>query len=78
MNKINIDDDSEVCTKKYRIAYETTSTHEVTVELDENFFDDTTLSQVDVPECDGSASTYEQECLPIAVYNEEGDEVWTI
>ena len=64
---------------KYRIVYETTSTHERTVELDENFFDDTTLSQVDVPECDGSCNLQEiQECQTIYITNDKGEEVWEI
>ena len=64
---------------KYRIVYETTSTHERTVELDENFFDDTTLSQVDVPECDGSTNFSQvEECKPIYITNDKGEEVWQI
>ena len=73
----NVDDGSEIVMKKYSIQYETISHHEVTVEVDEDFFNDTTLPQGDVPECDGSCKPSE-ECLPIAIYDENGEQIWTV
>ena len=64
---------------KYRVVFETTATHDIEVELDDNFFNDTTLSQVDVPECDGSCNLQEiQECQTVYITNDKGEEVWQI
>ena len=68
---------------KYTIVYETISTHESTVELDDDLFDDKSRWSGDIPECDGSTNFQTvEECKPIAVYvasdNLKGEEVWTI
>lgn len=63
--------------KKFVITYETISVHDIEVELDDDFFDNKSRGDDDIPECDGSTSTYEQECLPIHAYDMEGNEVWT-
>ena len=64
---------------KYRILYETTSTHERTVELDDDFFDDKSRWSDDIPECDGSTNFSQvEECKPIYITNDKGEEVWQI
>lgn len=62
---------------KYTVLFETTSTHECTVELPDDHFEDSSPWS-EVPECDGSASTYEEECKAILISNDKGEEVWTI
>ena len=64
---------------KYRIVYETTSTHECTVELPDDHFDDKSRWDDDIPECDGSCNLQEiQECQTISITDDKGNEVWQI
>ena len=64
---------------KYTILYETTSTHERTVELDDDFFANKDNEWPDIPECDGSTNFSQvEECKPIYITNDKGEEVWQI
>jgi hypothetical protein len=67
---------------KYRVVFETTATHDIEVELDDDFFDakkDDKGQSYDVPECDGSCNLQEiQECQTVYITNDKGEEVWTI
>jgi hypothetical protein len=63
---------------KYTIVYETTSTHESTVELDDDYFEDSS-TWTEVPECDGSTNFSQvEECKAIYITNDKGEEVWQI
>ena len=62
---------------KYRVVFETTATHDIDVELDDDFFDDKDF--INIPECDGSCNLQEiQECQTIYITNDKGEEVWEI
>ena len=62
---------------KYRVVFETTATHDIEVELDDDFFDDKDF--INIPECDGSCNLQEiQECQTIYITNDKGEEVWEI
>ena len=70
---------------KYRVVFETTATHDIEVELDDDYFDDMGNYDSDgnliedVPECDGSCNLQEiQECQTIYITDDKGEEVWTI
>jgi len=60
-------------------VFETTATHERTLELDDDFFDDKSRWSDDIPECDGSCNLQEiQECQTVYITNDKGEEVWEI
>ena len=66
---------------KYTIMYETISTHERIVELDDDHFANKDNEWPYIPECDGSTNFQTvEECKPIAVYvtsnGLKGEEVW--
>ena len=63
----------------YRVVFETTATHDIEVELDDDFFDDKSRWADDIPECDGSCNLQEiQECQTVYITNDKGEEVWQI
>ena len=64
---------------KYTILYETTSTHERTVELDDDHFANKDNEWPDIPECDGSTNFSQvEECKAIYITDDKGEEVWQI
>ena len=64
---------------KYRVVFETTATHDIEVELDDDFFDNKDNEWPDIPECDGSCNLQEiQECQTVYITDDKGEEVWQI